>query len=98
MASRIKMHPEDPRIDDDVPPTPEEWARAERGADFFARLGVTPPKPRGRPKAERKKVPISLRVDPDTLDRFKATGDGWQARMNEALDRAAKRLEKQEQA
>ncbi|MBU1176799.1 MAG: BrnA antitoxin family protein [Alphaproteobacteria bacterium] len=90
------MDPEDPRIDDDVSPTPEEWARAEPGADFFARRGLVPPKPRGRPKAARTKVAISLRVDPDTLDKFKATGDGWQARMNEALDRAAIDLEKQE--
>lgn len=95
MASRIKRDPEDPDIDDDVSPTPEEWAKAECGADFFARRGLTPPKPRGRPKADRKKVAISLRVDPDTLRRFKSTGEGWQVRMNEALDRAAKRLEKQ---
>ena len=80
---------------DSEPATAEEIARSERGADFFARRGLVPPKPRGRPKAARTKVPISLRIDPDTLEKFKATGNGWQARMNEALDRAAEKLEEQ---
>lgn len=39
----------------------------------------------GRPKAEVTKVPVTLRVDPDTLAAYKATGAGWQTRMNEAL-------------
>jgi len=39
----------------------------------------------GRPKAEVRKRTISLRVDPAVLDAFKATGPGWQTRMNEAL-------------
>jgi uncharacterized protein (DUF4415 family) len=37
------------------------------------------------------KVAITLRVDRDVVDRFKAAGPGWQTRMNEALGRAAKR-------
>ena len=47
-------------------------------------------RPRGRPKLERAKVDIKLRIDPDVLDAFKAGGPGWQTRMNEALRRAAK--------
>ncbi|SIQ46253.1 Uncharacterized conserved protein, DUF4415 family [Rhizobium sp. RU33A] len=42
----------------------------------------------GRPKAENPKKAISLRLDQDVIDRFKATGDGWQSRMNEALRKA----------
>ncbi len=79
---------------DSEPATDEEIARARPGAEVFAELGLTPPKPRGRPKAAKTKVPVSLRIDPDTLDRFRATGDGWQVRMTETLDRAARRLEK----
>lgn len=45
---------------------------------------------RGRQKAPTK-VAITLRVDRDVLDSFKAAGPGWQTRMNEALGRAAKR-------
>ena len=44
---------------------------------------------RGRPKLEAPKKAISLRVDADVLDRYKAGGPGWQGRMNEALRKAA---------
>lgn len=44
---------------------------------------------RGRPPLERPKKPISIRLDQDVIDKFKATGAGWQGRINEAL-RAAK--------
>jgi uncharacterized protein (DUF4415 family) len=30
---------------------------------------------------------VSLRIDPDVLEAYKATGKGWQSRMNEALRR-----------
>ncbi len=39
---------------------------------------------RGRP-AGSEKTQIALRVDNATLTAFKATGKGWQSRMNEAL-------------
>lgn len=39
---------------------------------------------RGRP-AGSDKTQIALRVDNDTLAAFKATGQGWQSRMNTAL-------------
>lgn len=42
----------------------------------------------GRPPLARPKRAIQLRLDADVLDRFKADGDGWQTRMNEALRRA----------
>ena len=44
---------------------------------------------RGRPKAAVTKTPITLRLDPDVLASFRATGKGWQSRMNEALRKAA---------
>jgi uncharacterized protein (DUF4415 family) len=39
---------------------------------------------RGRP-AGSSKTQIALRVDDDVLEAFKASGPGWQTRMNEAL-------------
>lgn len=39
---------------------------------------------RGRP-AGSDKTQITLRVDNDTLTAFRATGPGWQTRMNDAL-------------
>lgn len=48
---------------------------------------------RGRPKADVTKIPVKLRLDRGTVDAFKATGAGWQTRMNDALAQAASRLE-----
>lgn len=45
-------------------------------------------KPRGRPKSGNARTLISLRIPPDTLARWKATGPGWQTRMAEALSKA----------
>ena len=55
---------------------------------FGARTAAAMLKPRGRPKSPESKVAISLRLPPDTLARWKATGAGWQTRMAEALDKA----------
>lgn len=38
----------------------------------------------GRP-AGSSKVAISIRLDEDVIAKFKATGPGWQSRINEAL-------------
>ena len=46
---------------------------------------------RGRPKAAATKEPVKLRLDADVLAALRATGDGWQTRINETL-RASLRL------
>jgi uncharacterized protein (DUF4415 family) len=43
----------------------------------------------GRPRAENPKVAVSLRLDQDVVAQFKASGPGWQTRMNRALREAA---------
>ncbi|QDX82455.1 hypothetical protein B9N43_15150 [Denitratisoma sp. DHT3] len=40
---------------------------------------------RGRPKAETPKQALTVRYDADVVAAFKATGKGWQTRMNAAL-------------
>lgn len=40
---------------------------------------------RGRPKARHRKVLLSVRYSPEVVEYFRATGEGWQARMDEAL-------------
>ncbi|MGB5079952.1 MAG: BrnA antitoxin family protein [Burkholderiales bacterium] len=52
---------------------------------FGARTAANMLKPRGRPKSAESKVAISLRLSPDTLARWKATGPGWQTRMANVL-------------
>ncbi len=42
-------------------------------------------RPRGRPKADATKVFTAIRLDADLLETFKATGRGWQTRINAAL-------------
>lgn len=40
---------------------------------------------RGRPPLEAPKQPIKLRLDQDVIEGYRATGRGWQSRMNQAL-------------
>lgn len=40
---------------------------------------------RGRPPAENPKKLVSLRLDQDVIDSFRAGGPGWQSRINAAL-------------
>ncbi len=42
----------------------------------------------GRPKLENPKQAIKLRLSPDILDFFRATGKGWQTRIDETLRKA----------
>lgn len=44
----------------------------------------------GRPKSANPKQAVKLRLDPDVLAHFRATGSGWQTRINAILRRAAK--------
>ncbi|MFZ5485954.1 MAG: BrnA antitoxin family protein [Pseudomonadota bacterium] len=40
---------------------------------------------RGRPSASRPKQALTVRYDAEVIEAFKATGKGWQTRMNAAL-------------
>ena len=40
---------------------------------------------RGRPPLDAPKKLVSLRLDQDVIDRFRAGGPGWQSRINAAL-------------
>lgn len=40
---------------------------------------------RGRPKAAVTKERITIRLSQDVVDRFRASGDGWQTRVDAAL-------------
>ncbi|MDR6152174.1 uncharacterized protein (DUF4415 family) [Acidovorax delafieldii] len=45
----------------------------------------------GRPKLEQPKVPMTMRVDADVLEAIKASGTGWQTRVNAVLREAVQR-------
>jgi len=40
---------------------------------------------RGRPKSDTKKLLVSVRYSPEVVSYFKATGEGWQSRMDGVL-------------
>jgi uncharacterized protein (DUF4415 family) len=40
---------------------------------------------RGRPKLENKKLLLSVRYSTEVVEFFRATGEGWQARMDSVL-------------
>lgn len=61
----------------------------ELGEDFFERAdehhaGVLVKRGRGRPPGA-KKAQMNLRIDLDVVEAYKAQGEGWQTRMNQAL-------------
>lgn len=45
---------------------------------------------RGRPPVDKPKLPVTLRVHPDTLAKFKAKGKNWRSEMSKSLDDAVK--------
>jgi len=76
--------------DEDAHELNDEWfAKAKPASEAFApetyATLVAMKRPRGRPKADETKVFTAIRLDADLLETFKATGKGWQTRMNAAL-------------
>jgi uncharacterized protein (DUF4415 family) len=43
---------------------------------------------RGRPKLERPKRQVTVRLDSDLVDKLRNTGPGWQSRINAILRKA----------
>lgn len=79
-------------IDDDAPEADEAWFAQARPAHevlpqlFTPALAAQMLRPlRGRPAKQQPKIQLTLRVDADVLQAFRAGGAGWQTRMNEAL-------------
>lgn len=58
-------------------------------AAFWA--GAAIKRGRGRPVVAVKRPTLNMRVDAQVLDAFKATGPGWQTRINALLRNAVKR-------
>lgn len=78
-----------------VPPTPEEDAAIVAAAladpdaqpltDEQLKAMVPMRSLRGRPKSENRKLLVSIRYSPEVVSFFKATGEGWQSRMDSVL-------------
>ena len=58
---------------DALPFTDAEWAQ------------VKPLVRRGRPLGSGSKTQVTLRLDVEVVEKFRASGEGWQTRINDAL-------------
>ena len=74
------------------PSTTATWTDSEVAPELTAaffkqadRYEGTTLKPRGRPKAAVTKEPVKLRLDADVLAALRASGEGWQTRINDTL-------------
>jgi uncharacterized protein (DUF4415 family) len=69
--------------------TPEEYEEIPEWTDeMFERADLYEGEKlirRGRPRSEHPKVAISIRLSEEVLSRFKASGPGWQSRIDAAL-------------
>ena len=78
---------------DEVSDSPELTAgdlkRARSAAEIYPDLAAASARRRGRPKSAASKIAVKIRVSPDILAAYKAAGDGWQTRMNDALRKGA---------
>jgi len=79
----IASDPDNPELDpaDIVEMKPFAEAFPELAAKMKKNLG-------GRPKKDNPKQAISIRLDADVVEKFKATGPGWQTRINDILKAA----------
>lgn len=77
----------------DNPPLTDEEIKNLRPAKevlppaFFDELDKAR-KARGRPPMANPKKPVTIRLNPETIEKFKATGPGWQSRISDILDAA----------
>lgn len=79
----MKKRPNPELIDNENP----EWEAADvkRAVPISGLPASLQAKLRGRPKAAVTKERITIRLSPDVVQPFRATGDGWQTRIDAAL-------------
>ncbi|MHB1654970.1 MAG: BrnA antitoxin family protein [Burkholderiales bacterium] len=70
--------------------TTEDFAHARPASETLPRIFGTEIaqamlKPRGRPRFTHPKERINIRLSHEVVEHFKATGDGWQTRIDTAL-------------
>lgn len=74
----------------DKPLKPEDYADIPELSDTWfeqadLKVGDRLVRKGGRPRKKNPKQITTLRLDPDILAAFKATGKGWQTRLNDVL-------------
>jgi uncharacterized protein (DUF4415 family) len=68
--------------------TEEDFSRARAPHEVLPESVLKAfPKTRG-PQVASKKIPVSIRLSPEVVERFKADGPGWQSRIDDVLKKA----------
>ena len=74
---RLPTDEEDARIRDGIAADPDTHEVSDAELEVMRRPG--------RPMGSGSKTQITLRIDTAILDKFKASGPGWQTRINDVL-------------
>lgn len=78
----IASDPDNPELTD------EQLKQGKSFAEAFPDLAESIKRSRGRPSIENPKQQVSLRLSPDVLSKLKASGKGWQSRVDDILRKA----------
>lgn len=81
--ARLDAHVVQPEEYEDIPELTDDFF--ENAEIAIGDTVIRPARRPGRPKSEAAKKLVSLRLDSDVVERFRATGPGWQSRINAAL-------------
>ena len=79
MSGKLKGSRRTWRDPDDAPEITDQWVA---GADLYRGKKLVR---RGRPDGTAKKTQTTVRISNEVLKFFRASGRGWQTRMDEAL-------------
>ena len=82
----MSKRPDPELVDDDNPELTDEWfKRAKRFNELPETLQTVLSKRTRGPQKTRVKERITIRLSPEVVEPFRATGDGWQTRLDAAL-------------
>ncbi len=81
MKKNKRADPENPEW------TAADFARARPGREVVSDIVALIRRKRGPQKRPTKRL-VSLRLDPDLIEHFRARGPGWQAQINATLRKA----------
>jgi uncharacterized protein (DUF4415 family) len=65
--------------------TVEDFRRAKHPQEALPKEVLNAFKAVRGPQKSPKKVPVSIRLSPEVVDHFRATGPGWQGRIDDTL-------------
>jgi len=74
---------------DNPPLTDEDFAKMRPAVKAAPEIVARYRGQRGPQKSKPVKTQLTLRLDPDVVEHFKASGPGWTGRINEVLRKAA---------